>query len=138
MEQPLSLSAEHIRIEKVKLLQSIQPLLLDNLLVGQYTENSKNPGYLGEWVGGGVCGVGYLGEPLINNKSTITPHTLHPTHTTTPTPPTPPHHSPQDDDTISDKSTITETYAAAVLTINNPRWSGVPFILKAGKVTNNS
>ena len=48
MEQPLSLSAEHIRIEKVKLLQSIQPLALDNLLVGQYTENSKNPGYLGE------------------------------------------------------------------------------------------
>ena len=92
MEQPLSLSAEHIRIEKVKLLQSIQPLQLDNLLVGQYTENSKNPGYLGEW----------------------------------------------GDGTISDKSTITETYAAAVLMINNPRWSGVPFILKAGKVSTNS
>lgn len=87
MEQPLSLTAEHIRQEKVKLLQAVQPLEMSNLLIGQFTSDpsKKHPGYL-------------------------------------------------DDHTIQDKTTTTETYATAVLNINNPRWFGVPFILKAGKV----
>lgn len=35
MEQPLSLSAEHIRKEKLKVLQSVAPLELDDLVIGQ-------------------------------------------------------------------------------------------------------
>jgi hypothetical protein len=35
MEQPISLSAEHIRREKVKVLQCVAPLELDDLVVGQ-------------------------------------------------------------------------------------------------------
>ena len=31
---------------------------------------------------------------------------------------------------------VTPTYAAAVLRLNNERWDGVPFILRAGKATN--
>ena len=31
---------------------------------------------------------------------------------------------------------MTPTYAAAVLRLNNERWDGVPFILRAGKATN--
>jgi glucose-6-phosphate 1-dehydrogenase len=37
-----------------------------------------------------------------------------------------------DDATVPPNSTC-PTFAAATLWINNPRWEGVPFILKAGK-----
>jgi glucose-6-phosphate 1-dehydrogenase len=37
-----------------------------------------------------------------------------------------------DDDTVPDNST-TETFAAVACFINNARWDGVPFLLKAGK-----
>jgi len=37
-----------------------------------------------------------------------------------------------DDPTVPDDS-VTPTFAAVVLKINNPRWEGVPFVLKAGK-----
>mmetsp|Transcript_10861 Transcript_10861/g.30140 ORF Transcript_10861/g.30140 Transcript_10861/m.30140 type:complete len:334 (+) Transcript_10861:1072-2073(+) len=83
MEQPLSLSAEHIRREKLKVLQSVAPLEMDDLVIGQYSSSPQ--------------GCSYLEEPSVRNK----------------------------------KST-TETFAAAVLHVDNPRWSGVPFVLKAG------
>jgi len=38
-----------------------------------------------------------------------------------------------DDPTITNKDTNTPTFAAIRLKINNPRWAGVPIILKAGK-----
>lgn len=37
-----------------------------------------------------------------------------------------------DDDTVP-KNSVCPTFAATVLWIKNPRWDGVPFILKAGK-----
>lgn len=37
-----------------------------------------------------------------------------------------------DDDTVP-KGSVCPTFAATVLWIKNPRWDGVPFILKAGK-----
>ena len=37
-----------------------------------------------------------------------------------------------DDDTVPPNS-VCPTYAATTLWIHNPRWEGVPFILKAGK-----
>lgn len=37
-----------------------------------------------------------------------------------------------DDDTVP-KGSVCPTFAATTLYINNPRWEGVPFILKAGK-----
>lgn len=80
MEPPLSLGAEDVRDEKVKLLRAIQPIKLEDLVIGQYK--------------------GYL-----------------------------------DDETVP-KGSITPTYACAVLYINNPRWRGVPFILKCGKSLN--
>lgn len=39
----------------------------------------------------------------------------------------------KEDDTIKDKKTQTPTFAAIPLYIDNDRWDGVPFILKAGK-----
>jgi glucose-6-phosphate 1-dehydrogenase len=41
-----------------------------------------------------------------------------------------------DDETIKDKGTNTPTFAVVRLKINNPRWDGVPMILKAGKALN--
>ena len=38
-----------------------------------------------------------------------------------------------EDPTIENKDSNTETFATAVLHVNNPRWEGVPFVLKAGK-----
>lgn len=38
-----------------------------------------------------------------------------------------------DEPTVLNKDSNTETFAAAVLHVHNPRWEGVPFVLKAGK-----
>jgi len=85
MEQPLSLSAEDVRDAKVRVLRSIPPLALSDLVIGQYTasEDGKHPGYL-------------------------------------------------EDEQIP-KDSVTPTFAQAVMWINNPRWHGIPFILKCAK-----
>ncbi len=44
----------------------------------------------------------------------------------------PPHQGYTEDETVPDDS-LTCTYAAALLHIDNPRWEGVPFMLRAGK-----
>lgn len=48
MEQPKTLSAEDVRDEKVKVLKSIEPITLNNVVLGQYTKSAdgKEPGYL--------------------------------------------------------------------------------------------
>eukprot|EP01120_Amphizonella_sp_Union-15-10_P007063 TRINITY_DN2349_c0_g1_i5.p1 TRINITY_DN2349_c0_g1~~TRINITY_DN2349_c0_g1_i5.p1 ORF type:complete len:551 (+),score=131.35 TRINITY_DN2349_c0_g1_i5:64-1653(+) len=88
MEPPVSLGAEDIRDEKVKVLRSIPPVDPSQVVVGQYDkdEAGKQPSYL--------------------EDKTVPPGSLCP------------------------------TFAAAVLNINNTRWSGVPFILKCGKALN--
>ncbi|ELR16838.1 glucose6-phosphate dehydrogenase, C-terminal domain containing protein [Acanthamoeba castellanii str. Neff] len=88
MEAPISLSAEDVRDEKVKLLRAVSALTLDDLVIGQYTASpdGKTPGY--------------KEDPGV----------------------------PQD--------SVTPTFAAAVLHINNSRWAGTPFILKCGKALN--
>ncbi|KAI3839413.1 hypothetical protein MKX03_016091 [Papaver bracteatum] len=87
METPVSLDAEDIRNEKVKVLRSMRPLQLDNVVVGQYKSCTK----------GGINYPGYT-----------------------------------DDETVP-KNSITPTFAAAALFIDNARWDGVPFLMKAGK-----
>eukprot|EP01127_Copromyxa_protea_P006990 TRINITY_DN16923_c0_g1_i1.p1 TRINITY_DN16923_c0_g1~~TRINITY_DN16923_c0_g1_i1.p1 ORF type:complete len:536 (+),score=161.78 TRINITY_DN16923_c0_g1_i1:159-1766(+) len=85
MEQPLSLAAEDVRDAKVRVLRSIPPLMLNDLVVGQYgpSPDGKHRGY--------------------------------------------------HDDPEVPKDSITPTFAQAILWINNPRWHGVPFILKCAK-----
>lgn len=50
MEQPISLDAEDVRNEKVKLLRSIRPIGLEDVVLGQYaaheTADRRLPGYL--------------------------------------------------------------------------------------------
>ena len=41
-----------------------------------------------------------------------------------------------DDETIKNKDSLTPTFAALTLFIQNERWEGVPFVLKAGKALN--
>ncbi|EGG20206.1 glucose 6-phosphate-1-dehydrogenase [Cavenderia fasciculata] len=85
MEPPLTLSAEDITNEKVRLLKCITPIQLNEVVLGQYTASpdGKQPGYL--------------------------------------------------DDAGVPKDSLCPTYAAAVFHVNNPRWRGIPFILKCGK-----
>jgi glucose-6-phosphate 1-dehydrogenase len=48
MEKPVTLDAEDIRNEKVKVLRAIPPLTVDQVLLGQYSASAdgKEPGYL--------------------------------------------------------------------------------------------
>lgn len=90
MEPPVALTddpeaANYVRNEKVKVLNCIDPVKLEDTVIGQYLapENGSEPGYT-------------------------------------------------EDPTVPDDS-VTPTFATIVLWVNNPRWDGVPFIVKAGK-----
>lgn len=91
METPVSLDAEDIRNEKVKVLRSMRPLQLENVVTGQYKSHVR----------GGIT---------------------YPAYT--------------DDKTVP-KDSLTPTFAAAALFIDNARWDGVPFLMKAGKALHN-
>ncbi|XP_057736834.1 glucose-6-phosphate 1-dehydrogenase 6, cytoplasmic-like isoform X1 [Arachis stenosperma] len=80
MEKPVSLKPEHIRDEKVKVLQSVVPIKDEEVVLGQYD--------------------GYRNDPTVPNNSN------------------------------------TPTFASVILRIDNERWEGVPFIIKAGKALN--
>ncbi|CAN7133689.1 unnamed protein product [Brassica rapa subsp. narinosa] len=88
METPVSLDAEDIRNEKVKVLRSMRPIQLEDVVIGQYKGTTTK---------GGVT---------------------YPSYT--------------DDKTVP-KDSLTPTFAAAALFIDNARWDGVPFLMKAGK-----
>lgn len=92
MEKPASLNAEDIRDEKVKVLKSIQPVELEDVVLGQYVKDPKATD--------GEARFGYL-----------------------------------DDDSVP-KTSVTPTYALAVLKVHNERWDGVPFFLRCGKALN--
>uniref|UniRef100_A0A803L1B7 Glucose-6-phosphate 1-dehydrogenase n=2 Tax=Chenopodium quinoa TaxID=63459 RepID=A0A803L1B7_CHEQI len=91
METPVRLDAEDIRNEKVKVLRSMRPLQLDDVVIGQYKSHTR----------GGVTYPGYT-----------------------------------EDKTVP-KDSLTPTFAAAALFIDNARWDGVPFLMKAGKALHN-
>ncbi|XP_055342988.1 glucose-6-phosphate 1-dehydrogenase-like [Paramacrobiotus metropolitanus] len=91
MEKPVSLNAEDIRDEKVRVLRRIQPVKLEDAVLGQYVADPE---------GKGEAKTGYL-----------------------------------DDETVP-KGSVTPTYAAVLLKIDNERWEGVPFVLRAGKALN--
>ncbi|KAI0561788.1 glucose-6-phosphate 1-dehydrogenase [Gracilaria domingensis] len=84
MEPPVSLCAEDIRDEKVKVLRSIAPLSAADFATGQYAgRDSLSTGYL-------------------------------------------------EDEGVPEDS-LTPTFASCVLHLNNARWDGVPFLMRAGK-----
>lgn len=91
MEPPANLSADSIRGEKVKVVQSVRPFPLERL---------------NEFVVRGQYGPGYVnGEPVKGYR---------------------------EESNVSPQSNV-ETYAACKLYIDNWRWAGVPFYLRAGK-----
>ncbi|KAF5181887.1 Glucose-6-phosphate 1-dehydrogenase [Thalictrum thalictroides] len=87
METPVTLDAEDIRNEKVKVLRSMRTLVLDDVVVGQYKGHTK----------GAKSYPAYIDDPTVPQGS------------------------------------LTPTFAAAALFIDNARWDGVPFLMKAGK-----
>jgi len=72
---------------QVKVLRSMRPLQLENVVVGQYKGHNK----------GGKSYPAYTDDPTVP------------------------------------KGSLTPTFAAAALFIDNARWDGVPFLMKAGK-----
>jgi len=76
---------------QVKVLRSMRPLQLEDVVIGQYKSHTR----------GGVT---------------------YPAYT--------------DDKTVPVGS-LTPTFAAAALFIDNARWDGVPFLMKAGKALHN-
>jgi glucose-6-phosphate 1-dehydrogenase len=86
MEKPVSLAADDVRDEKVKVLRSVAPIALGDVVLGQYTAGGGTPGY-------------------------------------------------RDDPGVPPCSR-TPTFASVALFIDNDRWAGVPFIVKAGKALN--
>lgn len=91
MEPPVNLKADSVRDEKVKVLESIRPIPIDEVdkyvVRGQY-----GPGFIN-------------GEPVKGYRQ---------------------------EENVSESS-IVETYVAMQLFIDNWRWVGVPFYLRAGK-----
>ncbi|MBS0622831.1 MAG: glucose-6-phosphate dehydrogenase [Verrucomicrobia bacterium] len=87
MEPPVSLRADAVRDEKVKVLESIRPLDLSQVVRGQY-----GPGYID-------------GEPVKGYR---------------------------EEEHVSPTSCV-ESFVALQLYIDNWRWAGVPFFLRAGK-----
>lgn len=91
MEPPVSMSPEHMRDEKVKVLKSIRPV----------TQNAVHAhAFRGQYTSGTIDGKvvpGYLEETGVAPES------------------------------------VTETYAAMKLFIDNWRWAGVPFYVRTGK-----
>lgn len=63
MDQPVSNSAEDIRNEKVKVLKSIQPIKLEDTVLGQYVGNPQ---------GTGSAKLGYLDDETVP-KGSVTP-----------------------------------------------------------------
>lgn len=91
MEPPVSLQADSIRDEKVKILQSVRPFTSDNV----HTSHVR-----GQYSGGFIQETtvpGYRQEEHVDPQSNV------------------------------------ETYIAMKLFIDNWRWAGVPFFLRAGK-----
>lgn len=91
MEPPASMDAEALRDEKVKLLNSIRPILKKNVNAQAYRAQYGKGTIHGQAV------KSYLEEEGVSEES------------------------------------VTETYAALKLYIDNWRWEGVPFYLQTGK-----
>jgi len=85
MEPPVSLGAEDVRDEKVKVLRAVPEIKPEYVVTGQYVrdKSGKNEGYK--------------------------------------------------DDKGVPRTSVTPTFAQAIVYINNARWAGVPFILKTAK-----
>ena len=92
MEPPIKVtgegSADYVRDEKVKVLNCIEPVKLEDCVLGQYMAAKDG------------SEVAYTEDPTVPDDS------------------------------------VTPTFASMVLWIKNPRWDGVPFIIKAGKALN--
>lgn len=91
MEPPVSMSADAVRDEKLKVLRSLRPLkgsdVFKNVVRGQYVEGL------------------IAGQPVISYR--------------------------QEEGVIPDS--MTESYVALRIAIDNWRWAGVPFFIRAGK-----
>jgi glucose-6-phosphate 1-dehydrogenase len=88
MEPPVVMTADAVRTEKVKILQSARPIEPSDVVIGRYDGGTVNGALLDA----------YVDEPGVSNSS------------------------------------ITPTFVAVRVFIDNWRWQGVPFYLRTGKM----
>lgn len=98
MEKPKDLTPESIRAEKIKVLESIRPIPVNNL--AKYA-------FRAQYAAGRVCVSDGHGENVRGYLEELAK------------------------DGITES--VTETYAALKLFIDNPRWQGVPFYVRTAK-----
>ncbi len=98
MEKPKDLSPESIRAEKIKLLESIRPIPINEL--------SKHA-FRAQYAAGRVCVADGHGENVHGYLEELAREGV--------------------------ADSVTETYAALKLFIDNPRWKGVPFYVRTAK-----
>jgi len=147
----VSLDAEDIRNEKVKVLRSMKMISMDDVVLGQYrgrkTANSKLPGYLDDdTVPEGRRNPPHL--PFFPSLLHCRGETLYPGNRITPinylrcshrraaivAPPPPPSCSACTmSECCNPPCSLCPTFAAVGAFIQNARWDDVPFLLKAGK-----
>lgn len=98
MEKPTNLSPDSIRTEKIKLLESIRPIPVNEL--------SKHT-FRAQYAAGRVCVADGHGENVPGYLEELAKEGVN--------------------------ESVTETYAALKLFIDNPRWKGVPFYIRTAK-----
>jgi glucose-6-phosphate 1-dehydrogenase len=100
---------KYFRDEKVKVLKAIPSLSLSSTVLGQYEADpeSEDPDAKN----------GYLDDPTVSIRVTYAAYSLY-------------------FDIKVPAASLSPTFAAAVLKINNERWDGVPFMIKCGKALN--
>jgi glucose-6-phosphate 1-dehydrogenase len=98
MEKPKDLSPDSIRAEKIKLLESIRPIPVNEL--NKHT-------FRAQYAAGRVCVADGHGENVPGYLEELARDGV--------------------------KESVTETYAALKLFIDNPRWKGVPFYVRTAK-----
>ena len=104
MEKPASTSPDDIRDEKVKVLKCCPPIVMEDVVLGQYV---GDPEVVGNET---ICAKIY--DKIIFQSTD------------------PDAKEGYLDDKTVPAGSVTPTYAAAVLRINNERWDGVPFIIR--------
>ncbi len=98
MEKPEDLSPQNIRAEKIKLLESIRPIPVNDL---------NKHAFRAQYAAGRVCVADGHGENVHGYLEELAKEGV--------------------------TESVTETYAALKLFIDNPRWKGVPFYVRTAK-----
>jgi glucose-6-phosphate 1-dehydrogenase len=122
MEPPVTLRAEDVRDEKVKLLRAVQPVRPEDIVVGQYVKSESKQTGAGQKQQNGDGNGGKDDQESSDRAAAADAQRAE-------------GESYRAEPGVAADSN-TPTFCALVLRVENARWSGVPFIMKCGKALN--